>query len=453
MKLIKQLNLSFSQLLNLKKEIQKIEIENVYFYNFDFTENKEPLEAIQIYNELIKDFKNIKNLESYLKSLNFVNRLFEKVFKMFADNFEKYSPEYIKKVISSDSSYSSDFLVYLMNKHKQSNLQDRLALHQKIKKDFNEYYNNFFDEDNYLLIEYVLLLNSEDPEIEEFFFQQEDLNNICVYYSNIKKTRSDKLEKKLLQSVIKDGSVYINVFSLCCKYCDDIINGPWLEFEDILSKNDIINFYIFDSLAEYINKYKRKLDNLNDRIFDSFDNEIVKDYKFADKSTYYRHLFDGYLFRIYNFLNPKIINRMEQKILELKEDLYFNFYYYSKNVLKTRWKEHEDKFLDPSIYMLNGKSLKKYRIEFLIDYIKSFKIKNLKLNPQIFDFIKTNYKLAYNYAYAIKERVPELEPAIAKSFTSAFNYATKILKDRFPLGEKKILKSRKAEAYRTKFNL
>ena len=452
MKFITELNLSFSQLLNLKKEIQKIEVEKVYIYNFDFPKDKEPLEIIQIYNEFIKDFKNIKNIESHLNSSNRINNLFNNIFKMFEEDLKKYSPQYIKSVIPSESSYSSEFLLYLMNKRKESNLQDRLALHQKIKKDFNEYYRNFFNEDNYRLIEYVLLLNAEDLEIENFFFQQEDLNNISIYYSNIKKTRSDELEKKLLQSLIKDGAVYINVFDLCYKYCQHIINGPWLEFEDILLKNNITNFYIFDQLAEYINQYKRKLNDLQDKIFDSFDNEIVKDFRYADKSTYYRHLFDGYLFKIYNLLNPKIINRMEQKILQLKEDLYFNFYYYSKNVLKTRWEEYEDKFLDPSIYIVNGK-FSKYRIELLIDYIKFFKIKNLQLDSQIFDFLKTNYKLAYNYAYAIKERVPELEPAIAKSFTSAFNYATKILKARFPLGEKKILKSRKADDYRKKFNL
>ena len=69
------------------------------------------------------------------------------------------------------------------------------------------------------------------------------------------------------------------------------------------------------------------------------------------------------------------------------------------------------------------------------------------------DFLKTDYKLAYDYTYAIRKAVPELEPTIAKSFNSAFNYATKVLNARFLLGEKKILKSRKAEAYKNKFNL
>ena len=158
MKFITELNLSFSQLLNLKKEIQKIEVEKVYIYNFDFPKDKEPLEIIQIYNEFIKDFKNIKNIESHLNSSNRINNLFNNIFKMFEEDLKKYSPQYIKSVIPSESSYSSEFLLYLMNKRKESNLQDRLALHQKIKKDFNEYYRNFFNEDNYRLIEYVLLL-------------------------------------------------------------------------------------------------------------------------------------------------------------------------------------------------------------------------------------------------------------------------------------------------------
>lgn len=457
MKYIEHLQISFSKMIEIKDDLKKISIDRIYIPDVSssiiINEKKDLAEIIKIYYEFTDEFTNIKNLKDFLNQ--FFYRIFNDIFEIFINNPNKYSPQYIKNLIKSDSEQSSQFLISLLQKHKKDTLEERKELHQTIKENFNEFYRNLFKDDNYL-IEYALLLNFEDSEIEDFLFQKEDPLDIVTYYFNIKKIKSKslELEKKLLKSLIRDDSVYINVFSMCVRYCKEILNGPWLEFEESLLKNKITNKYILDELSDYIVLYKRKLDDLNEKIFNDFENGVFERPSNINLSGdyFYRFLLQNYLFKIHKFLNQSLINQTEKKLLELKTELYYNFYYYSKDALKRRWKEQEDSFFNNETFSENN-LFKDHKVKFLISYINYFKIRDHKLNPEIMNFLKTDYKLSYDYAYAVRKAIPELEPTIAKSFNSAFNYATKVLNARFPLGEKKILKSRKAEAYKNKFNL
>ena len=449
MKYIKHLKISFPKMIEIKEDLKKISVDQIYVSDISIISKKDPIETINIYYEFLNDFSNIKNLKDFLDQ--YFYKIFYDLFEIFIDNPDKYLPQDIKNIIQFDSEQSSQFLVFSLEKHKKDTVEKRKEVHQKIKENFNEFYRNLLKDNNYL-IKYALLLDFEDSEIEEFLFKKEDPLDITTYYFNIKKTRSLELEKKLLKSLIKDGSIYINVFSLCIGYCRNILNGPWLELEDSLLKNKITNQYILRDLSDYIVLYKRKLDDLNKKIFDDFEKGIFERSSYLAGDYFYRFLLQDYLFKIYKFLNSSLIDRTEKKILELKSELYYNFYYYSKDVLKRRWNEHEDSFFNYETFSENN-LFKDHKVKFLISYINYFKIRDHQLDQQIMDFLKTDYKLAYDYTYAVRKAVPELEPTIAKSFNSAFNYATKVLNARFLLGEKKILKSRKAEAYKNKFNL
>lgn len=446
MNYIKDLIIDFEKLIEMKNEIKFIQIDRVNIstnIKVDI-KNRDPKEIIDEYNSYLVDFKNIKNIEGQL-SYSY-SSIFYNIIKKMSENFNEYPPSYVKQIIKSESKYSIQYLLSLAKTYQDSSQNKRLEIHQIIKKDLKEFYDRLFNQSTSDLVEYVSFLKIDDPEIEEFYIKNQDLQKLVLYYGYNKKPRSKEIEKKLLNFIDLD----IRFLSMCFLYAQRVIGGRWKEFENVLSEQEIKNINILsNNLPEYIINNKVFLNDFNFKVLNYFKTNIDSNDRWGDRNN--NNIIFYYFVRIKDFLDPQIINQLEEKILNIKEDLPYYFLIYSRDILKKRWKEHEDKMFNIENYKFNNK-IDVYKLESLIEYIKKFKILDVKLSKEFFDEFKNDYKLAYKFIAAIKKPVPQLEPTIAKSYITSFNYATKILKKRFPLGEKKILKSRRADLYRQKFN-
>jgi hypothetical protein len=435
MKYIKKLQLNFNSFQSMQNELKKIEIDYISLSDIKFNKNKKPDEIIKEYNNYITEFPNIKNIESQLsRNLSYI---FDDIIKKIIDNLEEYSLEYIKNTIISESEYSVSFLIQLAKKHRDESLEKRLEVHQKIKKDFQEYYKNLFDKNKNYLFNYIHEIKVDDKGIEDFLIKENDLHGLVSYYMMFNKPRSNELEKKLLNGLVENNEIKIHELELCTLYCFNIIKNYWSEFEKKLIDNNISNVFCLHLIGKYLVTYNRKLDILIEKIL----NIKYDQYDSWNKMIFFEE--------IRNLMSQKLISQLEEFVLNQKQHFQSMFVRYSKYFLKKRWIEHEDKLFDYNNYDTS----KVDQFQTLIDYIKFFKIRNIELDQRFINVFKKSYKLAYNFCFALKKAIPELEPTIAKSYSASFNYATKVLNARFPLGEKKILKSRKAQKYIQKFNL
>jgi len=435
MKYIKKLHLNFNSFQSMQDELKKIEIDYISLSDVKFNKNKKPDEIIEEYNNYITELPNIKNIDDQLsRNLNYI---FDDIIKRIIDNLEEYSLQYIKKIIIPESKYSVSFLIQLAKKHKDESLEKRLEIHQKIKKDFKEYYETLFDKNKSYLFDYIHIIKIDDKEIEDFLIKKNDLHGLVSYYMMFNKPRSNELEKKLLNGLVENNEIKIHELELCTLYCFNTIKNYWSEFEKKLIDTNISNVFCLHLIGKYLVTYNRKIDILIEKIL----NIKYDQYDIWNKLDFFQ--------TIRNLMSQKLISQLEEFVLNQKQHFQSMFVKYSKYFLKKRWIEHEDKLFDYNNYDTS----KVDHFQTLIDYIKFFKIRNIELDQRFINVFKKSYKLAYNFCFALKKAIPELEPTIAKSYSASFNYATKVLNSRFPLGEKKILKSRKAQKYLDKFNI
>ena len=156
MKYIKNLHLNFDSFQSMQDELKKIEIDYISLFDVKFNKNKKLDEIIKEFNNYITEFTNIKNIESQLsRNLDYI---FDDIIKKIIDNLEEYSLEYIKKTIIPESNYSASFLIELAKKYKDESLEKRLEIHQKIKKDFQGYYETLFDKNKNYLFNYIHII-------------------------------------------------------------------------------------------------------------------------------------------------------------------------------------------------------------------------------------------------------------------------------------------------------
>ena len=435
MKYIKKLDLNFDSFQSMQNELKKIEIDYISLSDVKFDKNKKPDEIIKEYNSYITELSNIKNIDDQLSSK--LSYIFDDIIQKIINNLEEYSPQYIKNIIIPESKYSTSFLIQLAKKHKDESFEKRLEIHQKIKKDFQEYYEILFNKNNGYLFNYIHEIKIDDKGIEDFLIKENDLHGLVSYYVMFNKPRSNELEKKLLNGLIQNNEIKINELELSTLYCFNIIENYWPEFEKKLIDNNISNVFCLHLIGKYLVTYNRKIDILIEKIL----NIKYDQYDSWNKLAFFEDT--------RSLMSQKLISQLEEFVLNQKQHFQSMFVRYSKYFLKKRWIEHEDKLFDYNNYDTS----KVDHFQTLIDYIKFFKITNIKLDQRFINFFKKSYKLAYNFCFAIKKAIPELEPTIAKSYSASFNYATKVLNARFPLGEKKILKSKKAQKYIQKFNI
>jgi hypothetical protein len=451
MKYIDKIILTYNSFLKMKNEFKKIEVKYMYISSIDIDKNKEPDEMIKEYNDIVNfGFLSSHVIQNALSDK--FSYVFDKVIEKITDNIDSYSLEYITDIIPKNSKFGIDFLVSLSKKYKNDTLEKRLNIDGKVKTIFKDYYKQlFYDSNQYLLYDYITTIKVDDNQIIQHFIDTGFLNYAINLFKLFKKDRSVELENKLLNYLVKNNKIHPDYLNYCVSYAINVFKNPWMEFEKIIIENEFDNYYYYNWVAEYISHYKRKLDPFNEKILNRED--IYEPYNL-------NYVID-YFSLIRKSLSEKIISKLEKIILNDKNDDVFerNVYSYSKKILKRRWTEQEDKFFDYDHYNMTIQkgnkiiSKDKNKLEYLIIYIKNFKITDIELDKKFMDIIKKDYMLSYKFALAVKKAVPELEPSIARGGNTSFNYATKILRARFPLGEKIILKSRKANQYRVIFNL
>jgi len=451
MKYIDKIFLSYNSFLKMKDEFKKIEVKYMYISSMDIDKNKEPDEMIKEYNDIVNfGFLSSHVIQDALSSK--FSYVFDKVIKKITDNIDSYSLEYITDIIPKNSRFGIDFLISLSEKYKNDTLEKRLDIHEKIKNVFKDYYKQlFYDKNEHLLYNYIKIINIDDEEVIKHIINTDYLSYAVSLFKFFKKDRSVELENKLLNHLIKNNKVDPDNLNYCISYAINVFKNPWMEFEKKITENQFYNYNYYDWLTEYISHYNRKLDSFNEKILNRED--IYEPYNLIYVIEYFS--------KIKNTLNEKIISKLEKIILNDKynDALERNIYLYSKKFLKRRWTEQEDKFFNYDNYNMTVQkgnkviSKDKQKLEYLIAYIKDFKIRDIELDKKFMDIIKKDYILSYKFAFAVKKAFPELEPSIARGGNTSFNYATKILNARFPLGEKTILKSRKANQYKLIFKL
>ena len=117
MKYIKHLKISFPKMIEIKEDLKKISVDQIYVSDISIISKKDPIETINIYYEFLNDFSNIKNLKDFLDQ--YFYKIFYDLFEIFIDNPDKYLPQDIKNIIQFDSEQSSQFLVFSLEKHKK----------------------------------------------------------------------------------------------------------------------------------------------------------------------------------------------------------------------------------------------------------------------------------------------------------------------------------------------
>jgi hypothetical protein len=426
MKIITNLRLDYNQFFKMKEMLKNIEINSIYIYpkKIDINNKKEIYEILASYNDLNKnDYLKIQNFESS------INDIKDKICRQVYDQRKIFSEKEIVFLIKDSEYYSSIFLEDFIKQKLKQDIPNE-EIHNIILKNYYPLYEKISLKEN-TYIKYITDLKLKSKEFQEYVFNSNDKRSIILYIKQVLQKRVLDFEKKLLSSytpeLIKDESKYISLNWNLVEYARDVIKDRWPEFEKIILDNDLYEGMIYQ-IADYYRNITK----------DDEWSEIIDKYLENDE------FFSRLLMNNFDF-NLKPSKKIEQKIIEFNNTSYV--YIYTVFILKKRWIEGERILFNFDYY--NRKS----DFHNLFDYIKKFKIKNIKLDQKFIDVFKLNYKTAIKYATVINAPFPEGEQAIAKSYNASFTYATKILKQRFPLGENKILKSKKAEKYKNIFKI
>jgi hypothetical protein len=416
--------------------------------------------------EFIKKFRDDFPTVRFCTNLSSSSSLYLKISKILSNNFyELENYDYIKEVYhvnSNNDKYKIKELLLLISvKNKDKSQKYKDDLFNYIKTKYREIlFDNFLSYEDYSvdshLLKYVKDFNILDEDIENKLSQlnANHIKNYYNYYISLKKERNHKLEQDFLNFDLKDLKIALKDF---VPYVIEVIKKPFEEFEkkildnfDELTKDSI--FY-YDILP--YSKLKNGWKELEDKTIKNI------------KIDYYvpRHMYHAYNQPIIYYLvslkqqNKKIFS---SDFLKKIDDRFFecnnvvDVIKYAINFRKKRWIEKESFIFNINSYYnynYQGEIIyDKKQFDQLFSYIKKFKIKT-KLSNDFIDEFKKDPKIGYKYALAIKEPVPELEKSFAKRYGVAFRYARDVLKSRFPLAEKKILKSNKGNEYRKLFNL
>lgn len=462
MKHVKRLNIDYDFFKKNEDYIKTIFIEFLEIKDF-FKDKKGnlrkdlSLDNIEKFNNYIKNlhdiFPKIKNFEI---NKNFITDvIIDKLSHDFFETSSKINIEYFfpletdnnGNIIKDSIVMISDLLGKVASTNQRKDKDYKNKLHNYIK---TKYRKELFDP--FLLLNrddgiyyYVSCLGVIDDEIEKRLSESTNLSRYYDYIITIKEQRNKKLEKKFDDlDYLKKNIKYI------IKYIIKFIPIPYDKFEKKLLNN--LDVFINDEDSSllyynYIIDYLALRENWNELNFKLIDFigkvKYDKDNLFKDIDYNIIRFFQG--LKKIKKIDPIIISKLDEKIMKDSKRILI-IVEYIINVRKIRWKEMENFLFDVKNYKILYETYK------LFDYIKKFKIKD-RLPEEFMNKIKSDPRLSVDYAIAIKEAVPELEPTIARNQNDSYRYAVRVLKARFPLGEKRILKGRKRAQYIQKFNI
>ena len=462
MKRIKKLIIDYDFFKKNEDYVKTIFIEFLEIKNF-FKDKKGNLREdlslnnIEKFNNYIKNlhniFPNVKNFE--INKGFIVDVITDKLCDDFFETSSKINIEYFfpletdndGNIIKNSVTKIGDLLSTIASKNEKKDQDYKNKLHNYIKTKYRKQLFEPFllNSNSYTFYYYVTFLNIIDDEIEKTLSESPNISNYYDYIIKIKNQRNKKLEKKF-----DDLNYFKKNIKYIIEYIIKFIPIPYDKFEkkllnnlDVIVNDEDSSFLYYNYIIDYL-AIRENWSELNFKLID-FIGKIKYDKNNLFKDVDYNiiRFFQG--LRKSKKIDSTIISKLDEKIMKDSKRILI-ITQYIIDVRKKRWKEMENFLFDVKNYEVPYET---YR---LFDYIKKFKIKD-RLPEEFMNKIKSDPRLSVEYAIAIKEAVPELEPTIARNQNDSYRYAVRVLKARFPLGEKRILKSRKRAKYIQKFNI
>lgn len=449
MKYIKSLYTNYNFFLKDNDYIKNVEIDEVMLSNSLDVISEDFKVLVETYKNFGEMFPKVKNYN--FRDQNVISNAFIRILNKqnFFDIIDEHGERYITSIFISFVSKRNYLFEDAFNSMFKNvrNEEERKKIIDYILTNIYDELTSFFRGHLHGFQNVIIKNKIIDDRIEKMIEDIDSIDFLVEYYIKNKGTNFKELEDKILKAVKKSNNLIsaIKGVNLYVEYKKPI--QRWEEFEKILIdriKDDPRTIYmIIFVVSQYIGITKFNWDEFNLLIL----NRIPFQGNIKELLNYFSN--------IIKYISPNVKELMIKRFEEYFEnpqpgaEIYF-FKSYCFDILNARWKEKEDDIIfNPSLY----KDANRSAFDVIFDYIKKFKIKDVVLHSDIMKKIKRNGTLASLYAVAINKPVPELEPVLAKGYTTAYRYATKVLKARFPLGEPKILASRKANDYRKRFGI
>jgi hypothetical protein len=449
MKYIKSLYTNYNFFLKDNDYIKNVEIDQVTLSNNLDVVSKDFKVLVETYKNFGEMFPKVKNYN--FKDQNVISNAFMEILNKenFLDIIDNYGKKYITSIFISFVS-EKNYLFETAFNNMFKNIRNEEEKKEIIEYILTDLYNElirFFRGYSHGFQSVIIKNKIIDDRIEKMIEDIDSMDFLVEYYIKNKGTNFKELEYKILKAVEKSNNLISTIrgVNLYVEYKKPI--QRWEEFEKLLIdriKDDPRRIYMINSVvSQYINLTKFNWDKFNLLVL--------------NRAPFQGNISEllNYFSSIIKYISPDIRELMIKSFEEYFKnpqpgaEIYF-FKSYCFDILKARWKEKEDDIIfNPELYKDANRGI----FDILFDYIKKFKIKDVVLHSNIMKKIKRNGTLASLYTVAINQPVPELEPVLAKGYTTAYRYATKVLKARFPLGEPKILASRKANDYRKRFGI